>query len=216
MSALDSSESQWQDVFNIYDADRDGKITKKDFISAVRVLGRRYTNSQMEEKMKAFPDTIHYDHFYGFMCDPYTGPTVEDLQNALRAFDGKDSGELTISQLQSLLTTMGDKMPPDDAKALLDNLPNTHGKCTIADIVEFMTPPVPSTTPNIPELLKEVMREEVKKSSAQTELTRMPEAPPTTETDVIGETAGAEGGSDGQVEEEEEVTDYPTEPIESL
>jgi Ca2+-binding EF-hand superfamily protein len=176
MSSLDSTEAQWKDVFNIYDTDKDGKISKADFISAVRVLGRRYTKTQMDDKMKAFGDPIHWDHFYGFMCDPYTGPTPDDLTNALKAFDGKDSGELTVAQLSSLLTTMGDRMKHEDVAALLENMQQSQGRATIADIREHFTPPVPSTTPDIAALMKEVMREEVRKANMAAELQRAPEA----------------------------------------
>ena len=196
MSSLANDEAQWQDVFNIYDSDKDGKITKSEFVSAVRVLGRRYTATQMEDKMKTFGDTIMWDHFYGFMCDPYTGPTPQDLENALRGFDGKDCGILTVSQLNSLLTTMGDKMPPGEVAPVLDALPNEHGKASIADIVEYLTPGVPSTTPNIPELLREVMKEEVKKSGMADELRHMPAAPEKPATETTSAPAASEDGGE--------------------
>lgn len=208
MSSVGNEEAQWQDVFNIYDGDKDGKISKAEFISAVRVLGRRYTKDQMEEKMKAFGDQVHWDHFYGFMCDPYSGPTDIDLENALKAFDGKDEGTLTTSQLQSLLTGMGDKMSTADATAVLAKLPNEHGVATLAEIVEYLTPSVPSTTPNIPELLKEVMREEVKKSGMAEELRHMPAAPVVAAAAATTPRADAEEGGDAAAEDGDEVDTY--------
>jgi Ca2+-binding EF-hand superfamily protein len=160
----DESENKWKEVWKLYDLDKDDKVTREEFYAAVRVCGRRYTQEQMTEKTKNFGNTISYDTFFGFMCDPYTGPTPDDLKNALRAFDGKDSGELTIAQLQALLTTMGDKLPLETVKPLLDSVPQHNGRVAIAALSEFLTPPIPNANPNVPELMRELMREETAKA----------------------------------------------------
>lgn len=193
--SVDHSEKQWKEVWELFDLDKDGKVNKADFAAAVRVCGRRYTNEQMADKMKNFGDSISYDTYFGFLCDPYTGPTIKDLKNALRAFDGKDSGELTTVQIQSLLTTMGDKIPLETVRPVLDAMPQTHGKVPLDELAEFLTPPIPSTTPNVPELMKELMREEAAKAglalysappkeSREAERAPAAMAAPTLETDV--------------------------------
>jgi Ca2+-binding EF-hand superfamily protein len=159
-----SEEQQWKEVWNLYDLDHDSKITKSEFLSAVRVCGRRYTAEQMADKTKAFGDVVSYDTYFGFLCDPYSGPKPDDLKNALRAFDGNDCGSLTPAQVQSLLTSMGDKMTNAEVKPLIDALPVTNGRCDIDRLCALLTPPVPSTKPNIPELMKELMREESEKA----------------------------------------------------
>mmetsp|Transcript_39819 Transcript_39819/g.123071 ORF Transcript_39819/g.123071 Transcript_39819/m.123071 type:complete len:215 (-) Transcript_39819:114-758(-) len=160
----DENEQKWKEVWKLYDLDKDDKLSREDFYAAVRVCGRRYTQEQLADKTKSFGDVISYDTYFGFMCDPYTGPTPDDLKNALRAFDGKDSGELTTATIQSLLTTMGDKMPVEKIKPLMDAVPQNQGRVSIPALVEFLTPPIPNANPNVPELMKELMREELSKS----------------------------------------------------
>ena len=160
----DENEHKWKEVWKLYDLDKDDKLSRSDFYACVRVCGRRYPQEQMNDKTKNFGDLISYDTFFGFMCDPYTGPSPDDLKNALRAFDGKDCGEMTTAQLQSLLTTMGDKLSLDTVKPLMDAVPNTNGKIRIDQLVEFLTPPIPTANPNVPELMKELMREETQKA----------------------------------------------------
>lgn len=176
--ALSDKEKQWKDVWSLYDSDKDGKITKGEFMSAVRVLGRRYTQAQMDEKMRNFGNVIDWESYFGFLCDPYTGPTKDDLVNALRAFDGKDCGELTVAQIQSMLTTMGDKMGADEAGIIVKNLPAAHGKVRIDDLIAYLTPAVPSTNPNIAEILVEVMREELRNAQPDEQLMDKPPTPP--------------------------------------
>ena len=190
-------EKKWKEVWNLYDLDKDGKVDKSDFVAAVQVCGHRYTAEQMADKMKNYGDQVSYDTFYGFLCDPYTGPTAADLRNALRAFDGKDCGELSAAQIQSLLTSMGDKLSAAEAQPLLDSLPHTAGRVNIEQLVEFLTPPIPSANPDVPALMKELMKEEAAKaglalyqpSAATEEKTALPEtvAAPVTADEVVAE-----------------------------
>lgn len=158
-------ESQWQDVWKLYDADKDNLLTKAEFVSALRVLGRRYTKDQLEKVLKAAGsgNTVDYETFVGILGDLYDGPTVDDLVNAFRAFDGKDCGYFTPQQVSSMLTSMGDKLSDDEVAVVMDGLPVVGGKVEISKLVQYFNPPVPSGKPNIPELLKEIMREEVLK-----------------------------------------------------
>lgn len=156
-------ESQWKDVWNLYDTDRSGKIKKDEFLDCVRVCTRRYPLSVLEAKTKDLGATVSYETFFDFMMQPYTGPNAQDLENALKAFDGKEVGELTVTQIQTLLTTMGDKLNLNDVKPILDVMPQNAGKVRISDLVTFLTPPVPTAKPDVDELLKELVREEAAK-----------------------------------------------------
>ena len=156
-------ESQWKDVWNLYDTERSGKVSKEAFLDCVRICTRRYPMSVLAEKTKSLGTTVSYEAFFDFMCEPYSGPTPEDLDHALKAFDGKESGELTIAQITTLLTTMGDKLDLGAIKPVLDAMPQNAGKVRIAELVKFLTPPVPTAKPDIDELLRELIREEAAK-----------------------------------------------------
>lgn len=160
---MGDEESQWKDVWNLYDTDRSGKIKKEEFLDCVRVCTRRYPQSVLDEKTKNLGATVSYEAFFDFMMEPYTGPQAIDLTNALKAFDGKESGDLTVTQLQTLLTSMGDKLSLADIKPILDIMPQSGGKVKISDLVVFLTPPVPTAKPDVDELLKELVREEAAK-----------------------------------------------------
>jgi hypothetical protein len=77
--------------------------------------------------------------------------------------NGKESGELTVTQIQTLLTTMGDKLDINSVKPILDAMPQNAGKVKISDLVTFLTPPVPTAKPDVDELLKDLVREEAQK-----------------------------------------------------
>ena len=114
----------------------------------------------MGEKTANLGDTVSKDQFLAFMREPYTGPTFEDLRSALQAFDGKDCGSLPVSQVTMMLKGMGDKLSDEEAQIILDALPQEGGQINIDKMVDVLNPPLPSTTPNIEELRKEIELEE--------------------------------------------------------
>ena len=165
MSILEA-ESEWKDVWKIYDLDKDGIISKEDFESAIRVLGRRFTVAQMEEKLKKVPARIDFDFFLEFLHEPYDGPTKEQLEIALRAFDGRDIGVLAKGDIQSMMMGMGDKLNDAELEVVMKHIPtNSSGQVPIDSFIEYLNPPVPSTKPNIPQLMKELLTEELAKRS---------------------------------------------------
>lgn len=170
MSILES-EAEWKEVWKIYDLDKDGIITKEDFVSAIRVLGRRYTLEQMEEKLKKVHARVDFDTFIEFLHEPYDGPTKDDLKTALQAFDGRDAGALGKMDVSAMLTSMGDKLNEAEMKIVMGGLPlNAQGVITIDALADYFTPPVPSTKPNVPQIIRDLMLEELRRRELEEEL----------------------------------------------
>jgi len=151
-------------MWELFDTNAANSISKTEFIKLTRVLGRRYTDEQFAEKTKQLQAHVSYDDFLIFMRKPYTGPSKDDLLNALKAFDGKETGELTLSQLSSILTTMGEHMVDVDTNTVLEavGFPTT-GKLPIEVVAKGLDPPVPSAKPNIEQLMQVIMKEEIAK-----------------------------------------------------
>eukprot|EP00759_Apiculatamorpha_spiralis_P053993 PhF_6_TR6729/c0_g1_i1/m.9739/K02183/CALM; calmodulin len=159
-----SSELEWRAMWDLFDTSKTNSLPKADFIRVSRILGRRYTDEQFAEKTKSMAANVGYEDFLIFMRTAYTGPTESDLLNALKAFDGKETGELTTAQLQAILTTMGEKMSSEDAAKVMESIHfSASGKLSIEDIAKGLNPPPPSAKPNIEELMQSIIREELAK-----------------------------------------------------
>eukprot|EP01061_Rhynchopus_euleeides_P035299 TRINITY_DN59474_c0_g1_i1.p1 TRINITY_DN59474_c0_g1~~TRINITY_DN59474_c0_g1_i1.p1 ORF type:complete len:166 (+),score=54.67 TRINITY_DN59474_c0_g1_i1:117-614(+) len=152
-------ETQWVEIWDLFDSKKAGSVSKTDFLSCVRALGRRYTEKDMNEKTASLGETVTKDQFLAFMREPYTGPTLDDLRAALQAFDGKDCGALPVSQINMMLKGMGDKLTDEEAQVILDALPQDNGQVNIENMIQTLNPPLPSTTPNMEELRAEVEAE---------------------------------------------------------
>jgi Ca2+-binding EF-hand superfamily protein len=148
---------EWTDTWNLFDEKKAGHVSRVDFKHIVRSLGRKYTEAEFADHMKDMGDPVRFESFVEFMKKPYSGPTEDDLRTALQAFDGTDSGMLRVSELVTLLTTLGEKMPEAEVKQLLAEVKtDADGRVSIEDFAKFLCTPVPSMTPNIAELQKQL------------------------------------------------------------
>jgi len=148
---------EWTDTWNLFDEKKSGAVNKTDFKHIVRSLGRKYTEAEFADLLKDLGDPVRYESFLEFMKKPYTGPTEDDLRTALQAFDGADTGMLKVSELITLLTSLGEKMPEAEVKQLLSEVKtDSEGRVSIEDFAKFLCTPVPSMTPNIAELQKQL------------------------------------------------------------
>jgi Ca2+-binding EF-hand superfamily protein len=154
---MSKDNKEWIDTWNLFDEKKSGAVSKTDFKHIVRSLGRKYTEAEFNDLMKDLGDPITQDRFIEFMKKPYSGPTEDDLRTALQAFDGTDSGMLKLSELTTLLTSLGEKMPEAEVKQLLSEVRvDGEGRVSIDEFAKFLCTPVPSMTPDIAELQKQL------------------------------------------------------------
>ncbi|KAG5509123.1 hypothetical protein JKF63_06132 [Porcisia hertigi] len=148
---------EWSSTWNLFDDRHTGSVSHIDLKHIMRSLGRRYTEAEFNDLLRPLPNPVPYDAFVKLMRQPYTGPTEDDLVTALRAFDVGDSGRLKLSELITLLTTLGEKMPEADVRQLLAEVPTDEkGQVRIDELAAYLCTPVPTTTPDIVELQKQL------------------------------------------------------------
>lgn len=151
------AQKEWTDTWNLFDEKKTGAVSRTDFKHIVRSLGRKYTEAEFADYMKDMDDPVRYEAFVEFMKKPYSGPNEDDLKTALQAFDGTDSGMIRVAELTTLLTTLGEKMPEAEVKQLLAEVKvDAEGRVSIEEFAKFLCTPVPSMTPNIAELQKQL------------------------------------------------------------
>ncbi|EPY40586.1 calmodulin [Angomonas deanei] len=123
----------------------------------MRSLGHRHTEAEFRDLFKSLGEPITFEQFVHLMEQPYKGPTEEDLRTALNAFDANGSGKLKLSELVSLLSTLGEKIPEADVKQILYSCPSSgDGWVDIEAMTAFLVEPVFTVTPEIQELERQL------------------------------------------------------------
>lgn len=130
-------------------------MSKEVVTQVIRACGRKYLKSEIEEATASLPDPVPKQAFLDFMQSPYTDPTPTDLKNALGAFDGDDLGELRMGELIACLTTLGEKIPHEEATKITADIPiEGNGAVKISEIVRVLTEPILTVSPNIEDLMR--------------------------------------------------------------
>jgi len=152
-----TTETEWKETWYLFDDRKTDKVSRADFIHIIRSLGRKHTEQEITDITKHMSDPVTLSEFLEYMRKPYTGPTEDDLLTALRAFDGNNSGYLRQSELVSLLTTLGEKMSEEEVQLVMKDVKTDHeGRINIEEFARYLCTPVPSLTPNIEELKKQL------------------------------------------------------------
>lgn len=157
LMAPEAIPKEWVQTWNLFDERKSGSVSQTDLKHILRSLGRRYTEGEFREMLSDLPEKVTYEVFLSLMQQPYTGPTEEDLVTALRAFDANDSGSLLLSELITLLTSLGEKMPEAEVSQLLSEVVvDEDGRVSIDELSRFLCSPVPNVTPDILELQRQL------------------------------------------------------------
>ncbi|KAB2057955.1 hypothetical protein ES319_A11G203000v1 [Gossypium barbadense] len=103
-------EMKW--LFDKFDTNKDGKISKEEYKSALKVLGKGMTGAEVTKAFTAI-DTdgdgfIDYKEFMEMMQNMGEGINVNDIQSAFRVYDLDGNGKISAEELMAVLKKMGE------------------------------------------------------------------------------------------------------------
>eukprot|EP00727_Mastigamoeba_balamuthi_P003783 m51a1_g13401 putative essential myosin light chain (152) ;mRNA; f:14412-15183 len=116
------SSDMIEEVFQVYDADHDGKVAKDSVPDIFRALGRAPTSAQVAEILKEckefceLPDVKNVVRKFQIKTPR---ALEEDMTNCFRACDREGSGQVHEAELRQTLTTLGDCMKPTEVDEIL-------------------------------------------------------------------------------------------------
>mmetsp|Transcript_45921 Transcript_45921/g.99784 ORF Transcript_45921/g.99784 Transcript_45921/m.99784 type:complete len:178 (+) Transcript_45921:19-552(+) len=129
-SSSDLTEEQQlcREAFDFCDRDQDGLIDPIDFGVVVRSLGRHVTEAQLREVLLGLidPGATGANALLDFeMClqglaeVPARQDRTDEVIQAFRVFDREGNGTVNAAELETLLSTLGEQMAPEEVEELL-------------------------------------------------------------------------------------------------
>ncbi|KAF9599934.1 hypothetical protein IFM89_001969 [Coptis chinensis] len=148
-----SSERQWSGlspsfqpnieemkrVFDTFDANKDGKISKEEYRSVLRALGKQNVETEVTKAFKvADSDGDGFIDFKEFMDVHEKGGGVKpvDIKNAFKTFDLDGNGKISAEELLEVLKRLGDRCSLETCKKMVRAV-DADGNGLI-DMDEFM------------------------------------------------------------------------------
>lgn len=111
-------------AFSHFDKDGDGMITKDEFKAIVEELGHTASEQEwnaMMEEMDADQDgSVDFAEFLAVMARRLMlSDNEEEILEAFRVFDKDGNGELSAQELKAVLTTLGEKLTPEECDEII-------------------------------------------------------------------------------------------------
>ena len=121
----DQQRKDFQDIFDQFDKDKDGKISAKELETAMVSMGQNPTNEEIKEMMEEADlnkdGKIDFEEFLSLMTrnSPET-QTEDEVINAFRVFDKEGNGLISSAELKHIMMTIGDKMTEEEADEMVN------------------------------------------------------------------------------------------------
>ncbi|XP_071526560.1 neo-calmodulin-like isoform X2 [Panulirus ornatus] len=140
----DDLVAEFKEAFMLFDKDEDGMITTAELGVVMRSLGQRPSETELRKlvgEVETCADgTIEFNEFLQMMSKKLKDIGNEDeLKEAFKVFDKKNSGYLSSTELRHVMTSMGEKMSEQEVEDMIkEAAPNGDGKVNYEEFVNII------------------------------------------------------------------------------
>lgn len=129
-----SGPNDAKEVFDLLDRRSEGVLKTEQLGTALRSVGVRVTDKQItelkEKADKEFGGTLDFEAFKDYICEgKKIQKTDAELAAAFKVFDnGDQNGLIDIESFRHALSTLGDKMSPEEIDDIIQEARKMYGE----------------------------------------------------------------------------------------
>ena len=138
--------SEYKEIFDSYDINKNGKIERKEMQIILKKLGKNGTQEEIDDIWRAMnkiksDSTISFDDFIEFINRfnlTKNSMSTDDIINAFEIFDRNHDGTISINEFKHILMDLGQKLSEDEVEEIFQDIDfNEDGKINYREFVEF-------------------------------------------------------------------------------
>eukprot|EP01116_Phalansterium_solitarium_P018854 TRINITY_DN511_c0_g1_i2.p2 TRINITY_DN511_c0_g1~~TRINITY_DN511_c0_g1_i2.p2 ORF type:complete len:150 (-),score=37.75 TRINITY_DN511_c0_g1_i2:157-606(-) len=132
---------EWKEAFQLFDKDGDGKVTQEEFGTVLRALGQNPTQAEIKQIIKELggPAQVDFAQFSAIMQKRKKPDLDEQIKQAFKVFDTKNTGLIDVGELKHILVSVGERLAPDEVDTILKEADADHdGKINFQDFQRVM------------------------------------------------------------------------------
>eukprot|EP01133_Synstelium_polycarpum_P012855 gene12855-15097_t len=137
-----NTQQLYKDAFNLFDKDKDGKISVQELGTVMRSVGSNPTQAELKDMIKEVDDgsgLVDFQHFAQLMTRKMQYSDSEaDIKTAFKVFDHKGNGYASISDLKHTLTTIGEKLTKEEFDNMLKDAKTVDGNIHVDEFVRII------------------------------------------------------------------------------
>ncbi|KAB1212169.1 putative 3,4-dihydroxy-2-butanone kinase [Morella rubra] len=116
--------AEFKEVFNLFDKDRDGFITKKELGTVLTSLGQNPTEAELQDMIKEVDadqnGTIDFLEFLNLMTRKMKDTdSEEELKEAFKVFDKDEKGYISAAEIRRVMTNLGEKLTDEEVEEMI-------------------------------------------------------------------------------------------------
>lgn len=121
----DDQVTELKDAFDLFDKNKDGRITTSELGVVMRSLGQDPTETELRDMVNEIDidgnGTIEFPEFIAMMAKKLKdgGDPEEDLREAFKVFDKDNNGFISQSELRLVMTNLGEKLTDDELEEMI-------------------------------------------------------------------------------------------------
>ena len=121
----DDHVAELKDAFDLFDKDKDGRITTGELGTVMRSLGQDPTDTELRDMVNEIDidgnGTIEFSEFVAMMANKLKDgrDPDEDLKEAFKVFDKDNNGFISQSELRLVMANLGEKLTDDEVEEMI-------------------------------------------------------------------------------------------------
>ena len=140
----DEKIMEFKAAFELFDKDRNGKITSKELGTVMRGLGQNPTEEELKQIIREVDldgnGTIDFKEFLCLMVKKMKDTdTDEELLEAFKVFDRDGNGFITSHELRNIMNSLGEGLSPEEIEEMIKEADlDNDGQIDYEEFVKMM------------------------------------------------------------------------------
>ena len=140
----DEKIMEFKAAFELFDKDRNGKITSKELGTVMRGLGQNPTEEELKQMIREVDldgnGTIDFKEFLCLMVKKMKDTdTDEELLEAFKVFDRDGNGFITSHELRNIMNSLGEGLSPEEIEEMIKEADlDNDGQIDYEEFVKMM------------------------------------------------------------------------------
>ena len=140
----DEKIMEFKAAFELFDKDRNGKITSKELGTVMRGLGQNPTEEELKQMIREVDldgnGTIDFKEFLCLMVKKMKDTdTDEELLEAFKVFDRDGNGFITSHELRNVMNSLGENLTPEEIEEMIKEADlDNDGQIDYEEFVKMM------------------------------------------------------------------------------
>mmetsp|Transcript_27001 Transcript_27001/g.37570 ORF Transcript_27001/g.37570 Transcript_27001/m.37570 type:complete len:137 (+) Transcript_27001:37-447(+) len=128
-----------EEVFELFDADADGKLTVEEFGRALRALGHAPTEKEVQGMADQPMDYPEFKQKLSSYRAPNEAQLRSELKDSFEVFDRDNSGCIPEAEMRFLLSNMGEILSDTEVDQILKDAPkNKDGEVILEATMKML------------------------------------------------------------------------------